>query len=558
MKPLIYLLVRSFVNGVKRAVSSPRRLIGLLFFLGYYALIFRPAWSGRGPSKPADLGRFDFPPIALIDATVFGLFVAVTILSALSLFGYRGGFKSADVDVLFPTPVSPKVVLGFRLVRDYLFTLVIPLVFWIVVPRASSLWTGLFRDVPHPESAGQVGRTGMVSYLLLASAWVSVGYAMSLYFNRPNEATERRRKWVGWGLLALLVLVLGWTAWQASRFQSVEELVRLTDHPLLRTVFFLATGATLLTTAPLHGDWLQAIAGGAILVGTIVLGVVLAMRQAGWMYEEAAMRADGQTQARDLQRKGDAYGLVAEMARRGKIKAGKKGWIHRVRWNGPAALLWKEYFLQLRTAKSIVLTFFIMAIGFSILTALIPSRPGSSVPKILPFFIFQGALLFICIASIAQSGFLELLRRVDLQKPLPFRPSTIVFFEVAAKSALPTLTAWIGCLAYLVTAPAQWPTIVAAAIVLPAAAIMLSAVYAMTFVLFPDVDDPTQRGFRGLIQMLGILICSAPPVGLFVGLVALDIPYPLAAVPVAGLNLVIAFAASVVAGHFYASFNPSE
>jgi len=558
LKPLIFLLVRSFVNGIKRAVSSPRRLIGLIFFLGYYALIFRPAWSGRSSRSPDGLGQLEFPAVAMIDAIIFGLFVAVTLLSVFSVFGYRGGFKAADVDVLFPTPVSPKVVLGFRLVRDYLFTLVIPLIFWIVVPRAGTLWTSMFREVPNPNSAGLVGRAGMVSYLLLASAWVSVGYAVSLYFNRPDEATERKRRWVGWGMFGFFVGVLAWIGFRIYQFTSAGELIDLAGHPFLRVVFFLATGATLLTTAPLHGSWTEAVGGGAILIGTIVLGVVLAMRQADWMYEEAAMRADGQNQARELQKKGDAYGLLAEMARQGKVRVRKRSWIHQVRWRGPAALLWKEYLLQLRTTKSVVVVFLFMAVGLSVLVALMPTRSRPMFSTAVPFFVVQGTLVFVSIASIAQSGFLELLRRVDLQKPLPFRPSTIVFFEVAAKSALPSLTAWAGCVAFLIAAPTQWQTAVAAAVILPAATVMLSAVYALTFVLFPDVDDPTQRGFRGLIQMLGLAICSTPPIALFVGLAALGIPHPLAALPVAGMNLLIAGAASVIAGHFYASFNPSE
>ena len=48
MRPLVFLTVRSFVNGVKRALTSGKRLVGLLFFAGYYFwLVFRPI--GRPP-----------------------------------------------------------------------------------------------------------------------------------------------------------------------------------------------------------------------------------------------------------------------------------------------------------------------------------------------------------------------------------------------------------------------------------------------------------------------------------------------------------------------------
>ena len=48
--PLVYLFTRSFANGVKRSLTSPKRTISLLVFgMYYYWILMRPFM----PSQPA-------------------------------------------------------------------------------------------------------------------------------------------------------------------------------------------------------------------------------------------------------------------------------------------------------------------------------------------------------------------------------------------------------------------------------------------------------------------------------------------------------------------------
>lgn len=557
MKPLVFLFTRSLFNGIKRSLSSPRRLLGVLFFLGYYFLLFRPRF-GDEPKPPSNLPmpQFEVPPLAVIDAVVFAGFAGLTILLSLSLFSYQGGFKPADVDVLFATPVSPRVLVVFRLLRDYLLTLVFPLLMLLFAWRPIGTgWTSLFRGLPNPDSATLVGRAAGVSYVLMAMAFVTLGYALSIYFNRPEERFERARRWFGWSLFAGFALLAAVVVLRVRGIEKASELVEFAQSPFLRIPFFIATGATDLTMAPLTGSGWQAVLGGFLLVGIIAVGLVVALRQAPYIYEQAALRAAEVNSARTLQQQGDTYGIIAQQARSGKIKAGKTSWVHRWRPRGALALVWKEYLLQARSTRAFYFMFPALAIGLAILMGFAPGRPEVLGPMLL---MTQLMMVFVSTAILAQGGYIEMLRRVDLQKPLPFRPATIIFYEVVSKAILAVVTCLAGLLTGVVVNPSVWPHALAGAIGLPTLGLLLAAIFCLVIVLFPDVEDPTQRGFRGLVFMLGILFFCGPSVALFAVLVLVGLPVVVAALPVAALNIGLALAAASIAGSLYATFNPSE
>ena len=126
-------------------------------------------------------------------------------------------------------------------------------------------------------------------------------------------------------------------------------------------------------------------------------------------------------------------GAMAEMARRGKIKAGRQTWVHKLKMQGPWALLWKEFFLQTRGMIGLLLMLGLMGLAFCLMPAFAPTRDKDmSIGGF--FFMMQAVSLFMMTLAISQTGFVEVLKRVDLQKPLPFSPPVIVFFEIVSKS----------------------------------------------------------------------------------------------------------------------------
>ncbi|MBV6457549.1 MAG: hypothetical protein HONBIEJF_00662 [Fimbriimonadaceae bacterium] len=563
MKAILFLTTRSFVNSLRRSVTSPKRLIGLIFFLGYYLLMLRPMLrvgsKGEEIIFPRSAGQIQFPPMAVVEAIVFAIFAAITFFMFCGIFGYKGVFKPADVETLFPTPVSPRIVLGFRLVRDYLVTLIIPLLLALFFIRpAQQGWAHLFRDIPNPSSAGHTFRFMTVAWLLTAVAWVAIAYAVSIYFHQPEERFERYRKAFNWAGGTIVLVACALLVRLAVSGMSGQEWLNLVENPWLRGVFFMATAATELAVAPLTGNWVAGIGGLAILLAAIATSVGLALKQADRVYEQAAQRANTLTESKSLQSSGDFYGMLAKLAREGKIKTRKQGWIHRVRLAGPSALLWKEYILQFRAARASVAFFFLFGLMVSVLPILaVQNEPGTSKgPFIL---IMQAFAVFMATMFMSQANMVETIKRVDLQKPLPFSAATASAFEILGKSFIGILIVPCGAIAGMLIKPQLWQELIASLLMLPTLAFLLSAVSYVLVLLMPDVDDPTQKGFRGLVNMLGIAVLVAPSVLIYLLLtVVLHVPPAMAAIPVMLINVVIGALVSLFAGRLYDDFNPSE
>jgi hypothetical protein len=556
MRALVYLWLKTFANGLRRALTSPKRLVGLLAFSAYYVLIFiRPFDRHRSPSEMPLKTQLVFPPLEILDAIVFAGFALLSFILAFGVFGYRAAFKPADVDVLFPTPVSPRLVLIFRIVRDYLLTMLLPLVFLLLGWRVTAVgYEALF--VNFPQYGGYVLRAAMVGWILLAMSWVCIGYAGSLFVNRSDLRSDRNKWILGWSVGLLLAFTVGFLFYEARSVQTWEDAMRLAQSPVLRLIFLPATAATALVMAPLEGSLTLGVLGFGGLLGIIVLTLRVALTQVDWMYDQGAARGFASQATREMHQKGDMFGYLAEQARKGKVKAGRaERWLLRLNPRGAKALIWKDFILQVRGMKWMLASMGAFVLVMSLFPGFVMPESGRGVGAL--FLAMQAMGAFMLGMSVSQSGFLEVLRRVDLQKPLPFTPATTIFYEILAK-ALPGSLLLIG--AALVATAVRWelwPEALAAMVVMPAVLVLICGTSLLMMVLFPDVDDPAQRAFRNLMMLLGIAILVGPGALVFIVLSVAAGPL-VAALPVAGLNLALAVAVATVAGSLYAGYNPSE
>ena len=561
VRPLAFLFVRSVVNGVKRAISSPKRLVTLVFTVGYYWWIFLKPFAPhrRVPVMPRGTPTFDLPPAATIEAVVFGLVGVMSLLLMTSVLGYRGGFKAADVDVLFPTPVSPRVVLLFRIARDTLATLLLPLFVGIIgYSTAAPTLAGFVRN--YPKGGGDLLRGFGLAYLLVSFVWVCVGYAASLFVNRSDLQSDRNRKIIGWGIFAIVAALLGYVAVSLRSDFSWATAMRLSQNPFVRVLLAPVTLATWAVMGGFQGKPLIALGGLAGLFGLVALSLRVAMTQVGWMYDQAAVRGvDSNQSLNDLRRKGDTMGMQAQLARQGKLKHGRLARrIAAVRVRGAAALLWKEAILQARGSLSGVVFMGVLLLGVTGMVMWTTAGKGVALSG-FSLLAIQGLLVYVLAMSSAQSGFIELLRRVDVQKPLPFTPSVTVFWETLAKAVAPSILGFLCAVVGMAIVPAAWRYALAGILLTPALAILLSAVVLLVVLLFPDVEDPTQRTFRNLMLLFGIVILCTPGLAAFFGLTALLHLSPMLAAPVAAaIDLGIALALSYASGSLYAGYNPSE
>jgi hypothetical protein len=559
MKALVYLTVKSLFNGVKRALTSPRRLIGILFLAGYYVFFFiRP--FDRSPSRLSTemmQTRLD-APFQVVHALIFALFSALTLILAMGIFAPRAGFRPADVDVLFPTPVNPRLVLIFRMFRDYMFTLLFPLLIALLSWRPASMGVEMLFNNLNPDTVKYLGRSWTLSWMLMSLAWVSVSYAVSMFVNRSDLDSDRNRRIFTGGTVAFIFLLSGYIFLISRGLQNTEDFVALAFDPVLRVVFFTATFATMAVMGPIQGNLVGTAIGLASLAAITIVSIQIALTQVGWLYDQAAAKGFDSLKTRNLQRQGDMMGVLAEQARRGKLKSGNRDWLNRIRMQGAWGLLWRDLAIQSRSMWGVLILFSAMVLVLTLLPILLRERGPSG----YLYLVMQGFGAFLITTVVCQSGFIEFLRRGDLLKPLPFSPSVIGMAEVASKAMPAVLILWVTALVPLAFAPQIWPYVLAAVVLIPSVSLLFSASMFTLTVMFPDVEDPTQRGFRGMMTFLALAFLTGPVVLLFAGVAYLLAGFTIAPF-IAGLTssllaLALAWAAAALGGNMYASFNPSE
>lgn len=556
MQALIFLAVRSFVNGVRRSLTSWKRLISLIGVGLYYFWLFIRPWQTVRP-LPIPKGHLvaTMPDLALIDSIVFTVFAIISLVLMIAVEQGATGFKPADVDVLFPTPISPKLVLGFRFIRDSLVTLLLPLFLAIVSFRPTAMGLQTFIQ-NFPSQGGYVIRAAVVAWLLLAVTWVSIRYAVGLSINRSDLQSDRNKKILSWSLgLGFLAFCVS-LALQVPNVHSASDFAALTHELGYRVSLFSATFATQMVMAPLHGNWALLFLGAGGLAATSFVAFQIALAQTGTMYDQSTAKAFATRDRLAAARNTGMIGLMSDRARQGKLKAGKVRWYHRMNAPGPSALIWKEVVVQTRGGMFRFATLAAITLALSMIPLVMPDELITVAGAL-----FMGMLAYLILLTCgvsSQSGILEMLRKVDFQKPLPLAPATIVFYEILGKTFLPTILNTAACLVAIAVKFPIWPWALSGLLVMPTLAIVVVSTNLVVMVMFPDIDDPTQRGFRGMMTLLGYIILAAPGVGVFALELAFGIHPTLAALLPMAINLGVSAGAAFVGGQLFASFNPSE
>ncbi len=555
---LWYLWFRQLINGVKRAVGSPRRLISILIGLGYYVGFFVRPWDKRGAGAFEDVGKsFHFEPSAL-EPVVFIVFCFISFVCALAIFSFKNTFKQSDVDVLFSLPISSKVVMFFRLFRDYAVTLFAPIFFGIILFQPTR---GFLSGVSKHDASAvpRLVQGGLVAWLLLTLAWISISYALCFYVAKHEKKSQTICRVLNWAIFLTFLLVFGSIGLQFREDPTFATIQSATSPLWMKVIMFLPSSATAIVMGGFSQSPMASLVGISVMVVTIWVGLTNAAKLSGWMYDQAATKGNQGQAIRDLQRKGDYSAIFAEKARQGKIGKGRLAmrmahWKFRKGWT----LIYKEILIQSRIGFWVNLLLLLMTTGFGAMFLYIPTYSGNGG---LGTYMYLGITGFMAVnmSSIqAYTGFVETLRRVEVMKPLPLTSAQIAFFETAAKSVTSMFMAFLPFAFGLIVRPSIWPFHVAGMIAAPSLSIALVAAIFLIVVLFPDFDDPTQRTFRGLMQLIALVIVLVPTTLIFVGFLAIGMSPLVPALISFLVNIGLTVLLTTIAGRFYADFNPSE
>lgn len=567
MKPLLFLGYRQLINSFRRAFSSPKRIIGVVFFLVYNSFfVLRPFLSvGKASNRPISfpgLEGLHLPAQELVVGAGFLLLAPLYLLVMMSLGG-KNVFRQADVDVLFPTPVDAKMVLTFRIVRDALISLLLPLIFAILTWRPSGAFLNtIFKDAP--EQVGYLLKVATITYLVLMLVTSTMDHAVTLALFRNDATAKRNRVILTIVSLGLLAIIGGRTYWLLQTL-GYKNWLLMSQDPVLRTVLFLPDVAIRAALAPLTGSWLPFIWGVLVLGGVGLASYLLCLRQIGYLYDMATIRtaATEKVRARQKRTAVDSSTYAIEMAKEGKIKGDSAGWMSRITVSGPRALLWKSALLGLRRAGTlfyILPVFQVLAIVgavYYIRQGLSPDVSEKPIRIILVILSIAGPALFGAIVSTN-----SLLSAMDTVKPLPFSPRMLVFFEAVTNLVFGGAFALLSCLAVAIVAPkALFGAAIATYCGLLTGAAM-SNVNLLSFLLAPDIEDPTQRGFRGFVLMIITTLAGGPIAfcGFFVPFIFKFNPgYMVAGALFSTAWAVLAlYVITTINASLYAEFNPTD
>lgn len=302
MKSLIYLMLLTTKNRILELKRHPAKLIFILFFVVMFGMVVISSILD-GP-KEADSYRSmnEFYAIILALYTfVFGLSANQGLKSGSSFFSI------ADVQLLFPAPISSRKVLIYGLIKQ----------------MSTSLLVGFFLLYQYNWVNQSYGVT--ISGLLL----VLLGYAVCMFasqltamtiyvFTSHNERKQRAVKIGIYTIAGLLILYLLFPIFkdQSDLMGTITQSANSLVVSLLPVAGWLKAGVV----GSLSGDFLMVLAGfGATAL--LIVGLVTAISKAhGDFYEDVLQATEVTHSVITAKKEGNIDSIPSK-----NIKVGKQG-----------------------------------------------------------------------------------------------------------------------------------------------------------------------------------------------------------------------------------------
>lgn len=499
---LRYLWVQSARNRLAsqlKRVRNPRYAIAMLLGIAYmyWALIYRNAEiaTNGGPFGPLVTSEFIVPIAAAL--------LLITTARWWLMGADRGAlaFSPAEVQFLFPAPISRRGLVHAKLLRGQLLILV-----------NTFIWSVLLRG-----GASSLGgwRRGVAMWLLFSTlALHKLGVAIVRANAVEHERAGRRRSIVPAIVFATVLAAVGygiWRGWPAVRLASVQgvragadAVIAALSTPIpsialwpvrsLLTPVFAATGTL----------WVHALPASTLVFLLHYLWVV----RLDASFEEAALEATQSRQER----------IQTIRATQGIGKRSKRGKIARVpqlalTGRPEVAIAWKNIAAAMRSMawRAQTIVYFVALVAFAVIAHVTSER--ATVFFLVMCTIWGGFLLVV--GPLGTRFDLRLdLPRLPMLKAYPLSGARIVGAEIAGVTLLHSVSIWIIMIVPIVfflidpqlfDNRAQFPFILLSiALAIPALNLLMFTVHNGAALLFPAWVrmGSEARGFETMGQSL--------------------------------------------------------
>jgi len=478
-----------------RRLRSPRYVVALLFAVAYFGFIFANP-SSRGGAASALLG----PVVAMA-----AMLALVGLVSYWWAFGSDTGalaFSPAELQFLFPAPVTRRQLIQFKLVRAQLVILVNILIWSVLLRRG--------------------GGEGALAWVRPLSLWVlfstlqlhRLGATLARTSAAEHGGAGLRRSAVaiGGALLALGTVAYGLVqAWPAGgvTFQTLEPTLRAaTETPPASW----ALAPVRLVLAPLFATDLATWGRVFPFATALMLLHFLWVVRADAAFEDAAVEASAERAARIAARRSGGPG--APRRRRAGADAGAtRVWLPLPSTGDPVvAIVWKNMFAVARGDRFFRQTLFfgLAVVGLSIFSFL---RPAKS-ELVIGIITAWSAMLVLLGPVWVRNDLRGDLPRLEVLRTYPLAPARLVAAEVASSAlVLTALELMLGAAVFVallrapdvaLSVPDRVAVAVAVALGLPALNLLSSAIHNTAALLFPawlPVGTERRPGIEAMGQM---------------------------------------------------------
>ncbi len=558
MQALCYLTVRLWINGVRRAVQHPARLVLLVMFLALFGL---PMLMSIGTSigmreQPA------LPPgMVLPDDELLALGMVVHVVMFWMVLGSSHHtvpiISLSDVHFLFPSPLRRLRLLLFLLVTRGALSSVLTLLVLVVmlVGMGNQLIALTISGVKqwHPVVSLAYPALYLLAYLSLL-----IWKVLFLVHEARDERFRLRLRVISWSLVAVLAAVLGWQAYRArlAGEDMLEAIVWQVLYAPGLAVVLLPIRALPEAMFAFYMGWTPFVTAGFAVWGlALVAGLRGMVVHQQWLYEAGVRMATFAAQYQQ-QRTNPLLWVQSSLTRSGTPSERTARFFERWTPEGVWAIFWLNTILLMRMGSYLfggVAIVFAFMILMTILSA--SSFGASSAIVMMTVFQYTGLLMSITFLQIWFSG---AVKRSEAHKALPFPARCVVLMESLPVAIVLSVVLTLYYLVCLILSPQSVGVLTGHWAVSVSLSLPMCLVFLGMYLLNPDPGDYTQRVLTNMLMIPALLLVALPSAIVLLGGLALGLPFWAGSMVAVLVNAGIAWFLVCVAGGRYAVLNPAD
>jgi hypothetical protein len=498
MKALLYLNVHLLKNSILQFLKNPKIVVPGVFMAVLFSIPLIVLYTFELPQFPFPYTTETVKPILF---SFFSFITWVTIIHSTTKSTLV--FSLSEIDFLFPSPLTRKIILLNRLLINYLkiggqylalggvmlfiFSSLFDFAFW---PRILFLWVAL------------------VLIMIFAS---NIGDLISLMSSHYSELSRKRnRRIIVMGAVVLVGGIFFYVYWLTSQgIPLINAVLQALNSSIVRAVMYPMAAAADIAVA-----WhFTSLLGIKILFLTLLcIGTIIGVLSVETHFYEAS-----ETTSREIWQSVQKMRQQDVVVSESFIKKIQKMRTIKPFGTKATALIWKNLVGLLRDVRTLIPTVTMAAIFFVIMVV----RGGEFYSAVFLLFF----MVFITSGYI-RWDFRQDLRRIEIIKLVPDSNFKIVVSEIAVPCIVSTLISYC----FLIVTYCMFPSVefkvlltVFSLVGIPLFSVIMVSILNLSALYYPP--HTTNQAIPGILSMVGMMIVITPSILLGMIFLTLNLVY---------------------------------